>query len=189
MSVPRAILLTDLETGEEIRIGSLMAASDFLGRSKQYVKVRMYRPEEDQTAESMITGAKYKLTILGDGERRDAIKDPEKRKKKRKPVEIVDGCEVRSINGRSFQLCNDCARSVGFCSWSKRLDPVEGWTAVPTVVKINRRGKNKHEYEMDTYHITECPLFIQEGETVEERRKQRQMLKEERLHANNNSSD
>lgn len=181
MSVPRAILLTDLETGEEIRIESLMAASDFLGRSKQYVKVRLYRPVEDQTAESLITGAKYKLTPLGAGQRRDAIKDPEKRRKKRKPIEIVDGCEVRSINGKSFQLCNDCARCVGFCSWSKRLEPVDGWTAVPTVVKINRRGKNKTEYEMDTYHITECPLFIREGKTVEERRAQRKMLMEERL--------
>lgn len=47
-------------------------------------------------------------------------------------------------------LCWDCANALGFCNWSQRLEPVEGWDAqwVP---------------DKETYHVSDCPLFIRDA--------------------------
>lgn len=62
-------------------------------------------------------------------------------------------------------ICFDCERACGGCSWTEvdpetgklRWEPVPGWTAEPTVLKIgsNQTGLRYQE----TYHITACPLF------------------------------
>ena len=43
----------------------------------------------------------------------------------------------KAYNGRktSLSICNYCKNSVGRCSWSKRLVPVEGWKADKTGYK------------------------------------------------------
>lgn len=60
-------------------------------------------------------------------------------------------------------ICFDCERACGGCSWTEvdpetgklRWEPVPGWTAEPTVLKIgsNQTGLRYQE----TYHITACP--------------------------------
>lgn len=51
------------------------------------------------------------------------------------------------------QLCWGCAKACGGCSWSKRFEPVPGWTAVPPLLC----GR------IPSYRITECPEFVSDG--------------------------
>lgn len=52
-------------------------------------------------------------------------------------------------------LCWDCAKACGRCCWSDhwKHDPVPGWTAVETILKINGG-----EY-CTSYEVKECPEF------------------------------
>lgn len=52
-----------------------------------------------------------------------------------------------------INICIDCEKSCGLCSWSANLKPVEGWTATPI------RKRYNDNYIVDGYHITACPLF------------------------------
>lgn len=61
--------------------------------------------------------------------------------------------------------CIDCANAYGGCPWTEidpetgksKFEPVPGWTAKPVRRRTgtDRRGP----VMMDTYNITECPLF------------------------------
>lgn len=53
----------------------------------------------------------------------------------------------------SINICIDCEKSCGLCSWSANLKPVDGWTA--TLV----RKRYNDNYIVDGYHVTACPLF------------------------------
>ena len=63
----------------------------------------------------------------------------------------------------SNNICFDCKKACGQCSWSAAdpltgellFKPVPGWTAEE--VEQNRKYRNK--YPSTTYHITACPLF------------------------------
>ena len=47
------------------------------------------------------------------------------------------------------QLCWDCAKATnGGCSWSRRFEPVKGWTAEPNTREA-----------FSTYEIIACPEF------------------------------
>lgn len=51
-------------------------------------------------------------------------------------------------------LCWDCANATNSgCSWSRSLDPVEGWTAVEDEMLTNYKNKK-------TFFVIECPQFI-----------------------------
>ena len=55
-------------------------------------------------------------------------------------------------------ICFDCKNAVPDdrghgCPWSRKFEPVEGWTA--EIIKLNI-GNGRYE---DNYHITACPLF------------------------------
>lgn len=62
-------------------------------------------------------------------------------------------------------ICFDCRRACGGCSWSAydpvedkiRFEPVPGWTAEPAVIFAG--SVNGIRYEIVTWHITACPLF------------------------------
>ena len=54
---------------------------------------------------------------------------------------------------RKAAICWDCKKAAGFCSWSADGKPVEGWTAEPSVIAL-QRGE-----QMRTYCVIECPLF------------------------------
>lgn len=60
----------------------------------------------------------------------------------------------------STNICFDCKKACGDCSWSEidldtkkpRFEPVSGWTAEP-VTYTGYRG------ELCTWHVIACPLF------------------------------
>ena len=53
---------------------------------------------------------------------------------------------------RDYTVCWDCQRAAGkeMCSWAARLEPVEGWDAVETIVN----------QDTNSYSVRACPLFI-----------------------------
>lgn len=62
--------------------------------------------------------------------------------------------------GRKLSLCWYCDRpGTGSCSWDRKLQPVEGWTAKERIYHM------KHKNDI-TYHVVECPEFI-EGRDVD----------------------
>ena len=55
---------------------------------------------------------------------------------------------------KSQQLCWDCAKATGRCSWSRRLEPVPGWTATK-VERLSHTGEI-----VEGTQITACPEFV-----------------------------
>ena len=52
--------------------------------------------------------------------------------------------------------CWTCQNACGKCSWSKKLIPVKGWTAMPTKIAVNAvRG-----IYTDSYLVLDCPKYI-----------------------------
>ena len=51
-------------------------------------------------------------------------------------------------------ICQNCANSVGFCSWSGNLKPVKGWKANSHKVQM-LSGEVKTGYE-----VLECPGYV-----------------------------
>ena len=52
------------------------------------------------------------------------------------------------------QLCWSCSKACGGsdCPWANKLQPVEGWTAKPSIVMSNY-------HQINTFRIIECPLY------------------------------
>lgn len=52
-------------------------------------------------------------------------------------------------------LCWSCEKCTGGsdCPWANRFEPVEGWDAVPTKIKMTP------EKESDSFKVLSCPLF------------------------------
>ena len=61
--------------------------------------------------------------------------------------------------GRKTNICCDCAYPISKCPWLHKGEPVEGWTAQKTKLRL---GADKHCKNVikDTYHITGCPLYV-----------------------------
>ena len=55
-------------------------------------------------------------------------------------------------------LCWDCKKAVGRCSWSRRFEEVDGWTAIRRDVQCGRRD-DKPIYER-SYFVIDCPEFV-----------------------------
>ena len=55
------------------------------------------------------------------------------------------------------QLCWLCAKAGGGCAWSDRFEPVDGWTARPTRLRLE--GK----LGRDSYEVVQCPEFKPES--------------------------
>ena len=68
----------------------------------------------------------------------------------------------RKVTNHSANICFDCARACGGCSWSARFEPVPGWTAEP--VKTKYYADHSGPQFTDTYSITACPLFTPDEE-------------------------
>jgi hypothetical protein len=67
-------------------------------------------------------------------------------------------CAGNTTKSKKDTICWECKRSTGFCSWSEKFIPVEGWEATPTIIKIaNNTGKNKATDE--SFIVHKCPLF------------------------------
>lgn len=52
-------------------------------------------------------------------------------------------------------ICFDCANACGGCTWSRCLEPVEGWEAVISP-KPSSRGRYAH---IPDYKVVKCPEF------------------------------
>lgn len=61
----------------------------------------------------------------------------------------------RIVAGKG-QLCWQCQRATGRCSWSSSFKPIEGWRAKATKIK-DGDGEIVH-----SYRIMQCPQFIHE---------------------------
>lgn len=63
-------------------------------------------------------------------------------------------------------ICWDCRNAVPEgkygCSWSRKLIPVEGWVAEPTV-KMSYKV-NGYKRIVNSYCVMGCPLFIPDEE-------------------------
>ena len=177
MPISYEISLKDNKTGEEKIFGSAVKASAYLQRSKMYVRVRLSRGDKTATD---IHGNEYKIAIVS------VKKTASKPKKPKNPD------NAKYAGYKEPTLCYRCARAVGFCKWSKKGEAIEGWNAIPTKLKNgqsrNGSGEVVPESVVDSYHVIDCPIFMEEGETIEEKRKQRKMLKEERLRGTNAGS-
>lgn len=163
MPIPRAMLLIDVKTGKEYNFKNIAEAQEFLERSKHYLNYYIYSARSDVVTD--LDGREYYFKVIGDGQRRDA--KPERAKGPKSP---------NGLHNLSTQLCWTCARCVGFCPWSKRLEPVEGWTAKCTIL---HHSNAEQKFETASYYIIACPLFLKEAETAIERKRQREMLMKE----------
>lgn len=56
-------------------------------------------------------------------------------------------------------ICWECKNAVGGCSWSRELEPVDGWQAIPTKIKANG---NNQIIMTDSYIVRGCPEFIED---------------------------
>lgn len=54
------------------------------------------------------------------------------------------------------QLCWNCEKACGRCSWSKSFTPVPGWKAIPTKIQADNHSRYSH---VDSFDIYECPEF------------------------------
>ena len=53
-------------------------------------------------------------------------------------------------------ICWECewaAGKDGKCPWASRFEPVPGWNATPTTVKLTKTSRS------DTFEVHDCPLF------------------------------
>ena len=177
MSAPQAVELTNVNTGEKHTFWSHAVACDFLGRSTAYMKHKIMAADGIAIV-SNDKGEDFYSEEIGPGQRRDAVDLGGKKRKGAPP-------EVRYPF--NYQLCTVCERAVGFCSWSDRLEPVEGWKAEPSAIKNHtKRDPDKETVvtESHGFRVIECPLYIPDGKTEQDRRRIRQMLMEERLRKN-----
>lgn len=170
MPISYQISLTDKKTGEEKIFSSAVNASAYLRRSKSYVRIRMSRGDKTATD---INGNKYDLAIIS------VNKFSSKPKKPKNPD------NAKYAGYKEPTLCYRCARAVGFCKWSKKGEAIEGWLAIPTKLKNGQSRNGSGEVVpasvVDSYHVINCPMFLEEGKTVEERREQRKRLMKERV--------
>lgn len=60
-----------------------------------------------------------------------------------------------SRRGYFKQLCENCQKAIGGCSWSICLVPVDGWKAKKITIKDTTGN-------FTSYRITYCPEFIQD---------------------------
>ena len=160
MSIPVAIKLTSVKTGEEHTFGSIAQAAEWLQRSKCYFDWRIKEKNSDHVTGAW--GEEFVMEKIGLGRRRDYYFKTDHPKKR--PNSLPPCCQMVP------QLCIFCARAVGFCPWSARLEPVPGWDAIET-----KNGSDG----VTSYRIKACPLYMKDAPTPEERMQQRKMLMEE----------
>ena len=173
MASPLGICLTDVETGKVRTFGSMIQASEFLGRSKQYIQARLTTSDPELAIDA--EGNKYRISSYGHGKRKDAHRPRKVRVTKEEWKQ--EGYEIKNLLNHTTQLCTVCARATGFCSWSQELEPVEGWEAVPTKIRhMSKYQELNSIHETNSYRVVSCPLFIEDAPTTEGRRKQREML-------------
>jgi hypothetical protein len=65
----------------------------------------------------------------------------------------------KRITKKTPTMCWSCANAVPGpetgCSWSRRFEPVKGWTAMPTKIEINRGRID------DSFLVLDCPEYVE----------------------------
>lgn len=81
--------------------------------------------------------------------------------KKRQALRKVTETRPRDIvqPKRGNTLCWTCQNACGGCSWSARLEPVEGWKAK----KIKVKGNFYTREIVDSYIVKKCPEYIKDN--------------------------
>lgn len=71
-------------------------------------------------------------------------------------------------------LCWTCQNAVLGCSWSKHFEPVKGWKAKPTKIKLATTKKSPYT---DSYIVIKCPEYIPDKprKTPKEKKKDAQV--------------
>lgn len=59
----------------------------------------------------------------------------------------------------SETLCWTCDKAIGKCPWSIKFQPVDGWTAEPTIINSPGFGQIK------SFKIIACPMYKKEQTT------------------------
>lgn len=59
-----------------------------------------------------------------------------------------------------MNICVDCQRPIGFCSWEKNFTPVPGWTATETVILVSSPSLWEEARFTKSYDVKDCPLFV-----------------------------
>ena len=70
-------------------------------------------------------------------------------------------------NGWRTNICIECQKACGGCSWSEmdpvtgtiRFEPVPGWTAEKVLLNFGTTTSGR-KVVTETYHITACPEFV-----------------------------
>ena len=60
---------------------------------------------------------------------------------------------IRIQREENGQLCWTCKNACGGCSWSSKLIPIKGWSAIPDVIKDDSG-------DIHTFKILKCPQYI-----------------------------
>ena len=126
----RETILVSKTTGKEYRFPSTHDADKFLERKKSYVTTRA---SYNHKVSHSITKEEFDVILKGE-------KNPSEGKK----------CI------QSMQLCWDCKKAINGCNWSRKGEPVDGWVAEPTFVKLSTSQL------VPSYRISQCPEFEQE---------------------------
>lgn len=69
-----------------------------------------------------------------------------------------------------MNICVDCQRPIGFCSWEKNFTPVPGWTATKTKILVASPVLWEQGKYTDSYDVKDCPLFLPHPECQGKRR-------------------
>lgn len=128
----RTCILRNRRTNEELIFDTIFAAAKFLDREPAYMRNAYARAG---TVCARDDGDKYDIDIRGS-------------KRKYTMTEF----------NRAKQICFDCKKAVGGCSWSKKFEPVEGWVAEPTFIKQYGRQESALNVTQ-SYRIISCPQF------------------------------
>ena len=129
----RAVTLTDIETGEKFQFRRVVDADTFIGRYCGFIR------KKNDAGINIIDG--------NNGKRyRCKLSAPK--------IVPVD----RSNFQYKRQLCWDCKRACGGCSWSRNFTPIAGWDAEETTICV----QNRSEGRISSFYIRDCPQFIRE---------------------------
>jgi len=137
MSDIRRCILINVRTQKKRKFDSVGFAELFLGQKPGYISRRVTRGEK--------------------------IWDYRHRQAYEAKIMTPQEWETESNAGkiRSMQLCWNCKHACGGCSWSRNFTPVEGWTAAPTVINVERTRRGKpFVRSIASYDIQSCPQFV-----------------------------
>lgn len=122
----------------------LKRAADFAGKWKALKVARMVEQMKP-----------YSLIQKETGARRELIN---------KVIAQMWGPETvypgRKYGGGDMTLCWFCDKAVGGCSWSRSFEPVEGWEARETRIKLSKDPATGEQMYDTSFFVMACPEYV-----------------------------